>query len=101
MAVEYSCRFQEMIVNRVPKGSLIVLIFVSAGVSLLCVAFGIFYLAGMQTPTQGMKYGFVPEMLSDPEFVRHHVNVFAWLFGSGFVSGLVTLAIINRRASSI
>ena len=96
--LEVLAESQEMIVNRVPRGSLPILIIVSAGVSLLGVAVGILYLAGMQTPTQGMTYGFVLEMLSDPVFIKHHISAFAWLFGSGFLSGLVTLMIVNRRA---
>ena len=78
---------------------LFVLAGISASVSFVLVMIGILVLAGMQSPTQGMTYGFTPEMLSNPVFVEHHVKAFGWLFAAGYLSGLIMMWLDHRRSS--
>ena len=83
--------------NFLQSRNLLTLAAASAAVSFVLVLVGIFYLAGMKSPTQGMNYGLTLEMFSNPVFVRFHLGAFAWLFISGFLTGIVTLLIIERR----
>ena len=84
--------------NRGFSKQLISLAGISASVSFVLVVIGIFVLASMQSPMQGMTYGFTAEMLFNPVFVEHHAKAFGWLFAAGFLSGLVMLWLDNRRA---
>jgi len=52
--------------NFLQSRNLLTLAVASAAVSFVLVLVGIFYLAEMKSPTQGMNYGLTPEMLSNP-----------------------------------